>query len=143
MAHPEPSGTGHGQGGGDPTRQPPVLVPAQARTASQAEDPMPAENATIPVRMAPWRIVLALAIAAAADLVSGSIDATMAGVPATIPLDILTALALWAALGRPVVLLVALIAEALPGVGVLPLWTAVVIGIALTGTIPGRLPPRP
>lgn len=104
---------------------------------------MPAGNATIPVRMAPWRIVLALAIAAAADLVSGSIDATMAGVPATIPLDILTALALWAALGRPVVLLVALIAEALPGVGVLPLWTAVVIGIALTGTIPGRLPPRP
>lgn len=118
------------------------------RSATKGQAPQPAHGAaaeapepgTIPVRMAPWRIVLALVIAAAADLVSGSIDATFAGVPATIPLDILTALALWAALGRPVVLLVALIAEALPGVGVLPLWTAVVIGIALTGTVPGRMP---
>ena len=85
-----------------------------------------------------WQLVGALLIAGASDLIGGGIDATVAGVPATIPLDILTALALWAILGRPVILLVALIAEALPGVGVLPLWTAVVIAIAVTGRIPGR-----
>jgi hypothetical protein len=88
----------------------------------------------------PWQLAGALLIAGASDVVGGLVDATIAGVPATIPLDMLTALALWAILGRPVILLVALIAEALPGVGVLPLWSAVVIAIAMTGGIPGRMP---
>ena len=60
------------------------------------------------------------------------------GPSALTKLALCSALALWAILGRPVILLVALIAEALPGVGVLPLWTAVVIAIAVTGRIPGR-----
>lgn len=93
-----------------------------------------------PVSFSPWQLAGALLIAAAADIAGGMIDATIAGVPATIPLDVLTALALWTVLGRPVILLVALVAEALPGVGVLPVWTAVVIAIALTGRVPGRLP---
>lgn len=88
----------------------------------------------------PWQLAGALLVAAASDVAGGLVDSTVAGVPATIPLDIITALALWAVLGRPVLLLVALVAEALPGVGVLPVWTAVVIAIALTGRIPGRIP---
>lgn len=86
----------------------------------------------------PWQLVGALLIAAASDIICGAIDATGAGFVATIPLDIITAMALWAVLGRPMLLLVALVAEALPGVGMLPLWSAVVIAIAMTGGIPGR-----
>jgi hypothetical protein len=100
----------------------------------------PAAAPQVPQPFSAWQLAGALLIAGAADVVSGLLDATIAGVPATIPLDMLTALALWAILGRPVILLVALIAEALPGVGVLPLWSAVVIAIAMTGGIPGRMP---
>ncbi|MBU3728668.1 MAG: hypothetical protein FGM37_05395 [Phycisphaerales bacterium] len=92
-----------------------------------------------PLSFSPWQLAGALLIAAASDVAGGLIDSTIAGVPASIPLDIITALALWTVLGRPVLLLVALVAEALPGVGVLPVWTAVVIAIAVTGRIPGRI----
>lgn len=105
--------------------------------ASSAAQPL--EPGAARLSFSTWQLVGALLIAGASDLVGGSLDATFAGVPATIPLDILTALALWTILGRPVLLLVALIAEALPGIGVLPLWTAVVIAIAVTGRIPGRV----
>ena len=115
----------------------PPSIPSAA--ADRAPDGTPAPTAE-PTRaaFATWQLVGALLIAGASDLVGGSIDSTLAGVPATIPLDILTALALWAMLGRPALLLVALIAEALPIAGVLPLWTAVVIAIVMTGGIPGR-----
>lgn len=109
-------------------------IPAGAPDAVPVADPAP-----LSAGFSPWRIAGALLVAAASDIAGGAIDATIAGVPATIPLDMLTALVLWAVLGRPVLLLVALIAEALPGIGVLPVWTAVVIAIALTGRIPGRL----
>jgi hypothetical protein len=122
-----------------PARNPmdePIQDPVRDRIPEPAQEPLrePAPS----LAFSAWRLVGALLIAGASDLIGGGIDATVAGVPATIPLDILTALALWAILGRPVILLVALIAEALPGVGVLPLWTAVVIAIAVTGGIPGR-----
>lgn len=111
-----------------------------APDSSQSPPDLPAVASTPRPAFAVWQLVGALLIAGASDLVGGALDSTIAGVPATIPLDIITALALWAMLGRPVLLLVALIAEALPGVGVLPLWTAVVVAIAVTGSIPGRLP---
>lgn len=110
----------------------PESLPNDAPTAS------PVESGPGRLAFSTWQLVGALLVAGASDLVGGSLDATVAGVPATVPLDILTALALWAMLGRPVLLLVALIAEALPGFGVLPLWTAVVVAIAVTGSIPGR-----
>lgn len=110
--------------------------PAQAPAARPLP---PAEQGAARLSFSAWRLAGALLIAGASDLIGGSLDATFAGVPATIPLDILTALSLWAILGRPVILLVALIAEALPGIGVLPLWTAVVVAIAVTGRIPGRV----
>lgn len=116
----------------EPNTNPSEHAP-QSGAIQPAQDP--------PARMAfsAWQLVGAILVAGASDLIGGSVDATVAGVPATIPLDIITALALWAILGRPVILLVALIAEALPGVGVLPLWSAVVVAIAVTGGIPGRV----
>lgn len=122
-----------------PARNPmdePIQDPVRDRIPEPAQEPL--QEPAPSLAFSAWRLVGALLIAGASDLIGGGIDATVAGVPATIPLDILTALALWAILGRPVILLVALIAEALPGVGVLPLWTAVVIAIAVTGGIPGR-----
>ena len=117
---------------GDPPEDP--TAPSQAAPTGAPEPPAQPTRAAF----ATWQVVGALLIAGASDLIGGSLDSTIAGVPATIPLDILTALALWAMLGRPALLLVALIAEALPITGVLPLWTAVVIAIAMTGGIPGR-----
>lgn len=107
---------------------------AESGAIRRAQDP-PA-----PPAFSAWQLVGALLVAGASDVVCGLIDATGAGAAATVPLDILTALALWAILGRPVLLIVALVAEALPGVGVLPLWSAVVVAIAMTGGIPGRTP---
>lgn len=112
--------------------------PASGNDASEPSVPPAAADASPRPSYPAWRVVCALLLAAASDLIGGGIDSTIAGVPATIPLDIATALALWATLGRPALLLVALVAEALPGVGVLPLWTAVVIAIAMTGGVPGR-----
>lgn len=125
---------------GGPARGPGPAPTVPPGTAGQ-DGGQPSGSTPVPNRLtfSPWQLAGALLIAAASDLIGGGIDATVAGVPATIPIDILTALALWAILGRPVLLLVALIAEALPGVGVLPLWTAVVIAIAMTGGIPGRV----
>jgi hypothetical protein len=128
-------------GSGGPRGGPDQAPATPLGTAGRGADE-PSISSTGPARLTflPWQLAGALLIAGASDLIGGGIDATLAGVPATIPIDILTALALWAILGRPVLLLVALIAEALPGVGVLPLWTAVVIAIAMTGGIPGRVP---
>jgi hypothetical protein len=110
---------------------------AHSRGTDPAEQSMAGQSR---LAFSAWQLAGALLVAGASDVVGGLVDATIAGVPATIPLDILTALALWAILGRPVLLLVALVAEALPGVGVLPVWSAVVIAIAMTGGIPGRMP---
>ena len=139
---PDPGVTGLARGAAphaQPTGADPPPV-ASDGIGDPARVPIGSPDAAQP-RMAfsPWQLVGALLIAAASDLIGGGIDATVAGVPATIPIDILTALALWAMLGRPVLLLVALIAEALPGIGVLPLWTAVVVAIAMTGGIPSRI----
>jgi len=112
----------------------PMRVTPDLATADRAGQADPR-----PLSFSPWQLAGALLIAAASDVAGGLIDSTIAGVPASIPLDIITALALWTVLGRPVLLLVALVAEALPGVGVLPVWTAVVIAIAVTGRIPGRI----
>jgi hypothetical protein len=55
-----------------------------------------------------------------------------------IVIDAVTALLLWLVLGRPKILLPIFVAEAIPGVGVVPLWTLVAGGLAFFGRIPGR-----
>lgn len=58
--------------------------------------------------------------------------------PIVIAVDVVTAVLLWLVLGRPMVLLPVFIAEALPGVGIVPFWTLVAGGLAFFGRIPGR-----
>jgi hypothetical protein len=76
------------------------------------------------------RLALALAVAAASDLLSMF---TQLALPLEWALDLATALALFALLGRRWLLLPALVAEAIPGLATLPTWLAVVLAIAAWG----------
>lgn len=92
------------------------------------------------------RIALAFAVAIASDLFSFFTSAWVIAEPIVLAVDVATGLALWAVLGAPGILLAALVAEAIPGVGMIPLWTLVVAALAFTGRLPGRrtpLPPKP
>jgi hypothetical protein len=82
-----------------------------------------------------WRIALALAIAVPADIVLAPLELVP---PVGIPIDVAIAVLLWLILGRPTVLLVALILEAIPGLGILPFWSLVVVAISVWGRVPGR-----
>ena len=83
-----------------------------------------------------WRQrITALAIAIVSDIVNAIF--TWAP-PIVIGIDVVTAVLLWLVLGRPMVLLPVFIAEALPGVSVVPFWTSVAGGLAFFGRIPGR-----
>jgi len=73
------------------------------------------------------RLVLALAVAIASDLIGAPLELAP---PLSLALDALTAGLLWVILGRGWLLLVALALEAVPGVGVMPLWTMAVLATA-------------
>lgn len=96
----------------------------------------------------PWqrpswaRIVLALGIAVASDLFSFLTSSLIVTFPAVLAVDAVTATLLWLALGRPLLILPILAAEAVPGVGTLPLWTVAVVLISIFGRIPGRDPTK-
>ena len=74
------------------------------------------------------RLALALAVAAVSDFFS--FWATIAP-PVQWALDLGTAAALFLILGRRWALLPGLIAEAIPGMGVFPVWILVVLSIAI------------
>lgn len=98
----------------------------------------------IPLSRPSWgRIALALAIALVSDGFSFFTSALVIAEPIVIAVDLVTAIAIWAALGAPMVLLAAFIAEAIPGVGMIPIWSAVVVALAFTGRLPGRNAPAP
>lgn len=78
------------------------------------------------------RLVLALAVAAVADLLSVWLEFVP---PLQWAVDLLTAGLLFLILGRQWLLLPALIAEAIPGLAVLPFWVLVVASIAAWGKI--------
>jgi hypothetical protein len=71
---------------------------------------------------------LALVIAAASDALGVLVDLFP---PVQWALDVATAVALFLILGRRWALLPALAAEAIPGLGIFPFWTLVVVSIAL------------
>jgi hypothetical protein len=85
--------------------------------------------------------VLALLVATASDLVSYG---TTFVPPVQWAVDLVTAVLLFVLLGRRWALLPGLIAEAIPGVAVFPVWLLVVASIALWGEItrPARTPGR-
>lgn len=87
------------------------------------------------------RLALAFAIAVASDLASVWLEFVP---PLQWALDLATAAALFVVLGRQWLILPALVAEAIPGVAVLPAWVLVVSSIAMWGTVtPGGGPPKP
>ncbi|MBM4100671.1 MAG: hypothetical protein FJ256_00190 [Phycisphaerae bacterium] len=104
----------------------------------------PAVGAAPPSWQRPsWlRIVLALGIAIASDVFSFLTSSLIITFPAVFAVDALTATLLWLALGRPLLILPILAAEAIPGVGTLPLWTLAVVLISIFGRIPGRDPSK-
>jgi hypothetical protein len=71
-------------------------------------------------------IALALGVAALSDIISVGITFLA---PAQLAIDFLTALALFWVLGKRWALLPGIIAEAIPGVGVFPVWVLVVLSI--------------
>jgi hypothetical protein len=56
--------------------------------------------------------------------------------------DLATALLLFGVLGRQWLLLPGLVLEAIPGVGVLPFWLLVVVGVAVWGDPRAKMWPR-
>jgi hypothetical protein len=86
------------------------------------------------------RLALAFGIAVASDLASVFLEFAP---PLQWTLDLATAAALFVVLGRQWLILPALVAEAIPGVAVLPSWVLVVGSIAMWGTVtPASGPPR-
>lgn len=82
-----------------------------------------------PVRLSNTRLAVAMAVALASDAFS---MVTAFAPPAQLVVDGLTAAALFVILGRRWWLLPAFVAEAIPGVAVLPVWSAVVGSVWLT-----------
>ena len=74
------------------------------------------------------RLAIAFAVAAVSDILSFW---TVIAVPVQWALDVGTAAVLFLILGRRWALLPGLIAEAIPGMGVFPVWILVVLSIAV------------
>ena len=85
------------------------------------------------------RIGLAMAIALVSDGLSFFLSPTVIAEPLVIGIDLVTGVLIWLALGRPMLLFAVFLAEAIPGVGMVPLWTMVVALLATTGRLPGRM----
>ncbi|GDY05307.1 hypothetical protein LBMAG51_00940 [Phycisphaerae bacterium] len=85
------------------------------------------------------RIGLAMAIALVSDGLSFFLSPTVIAEPLVIGIDLVTGVLIWLALGRPILLFAVFLAEAIPGVGMIPLWTMVVAILATTGRLPSRM----
>ena len=103
--------------------------------AQPTRPPLPAPAA----RPSNTRLALAFLVAAASDIVSYG---TAFVPPVQWTVDLVTALLLFVLLGRRWAILPGLVAEAIPGVAVLPVWVLVVASVALWGEIkrPARSP---
>ncbi len=97
-------------------------------------------NATMLETANKRRLAAVFAIAAISDALSFGLAIAP---PVQWGVDLVTALLLFVLLGRKWVILPGLIAEAIPGVNVLPFWLLVVGSIAIWGTIrrPARTEP--
>jgi hypothetical protein len=90
---------------------------------------LPAEEATSPLkRHSGAKIVIAFGVAAVSDALSLWASLVL---PLQWALDLATAVILFLVLGRRWALLPGLIAEAIPGMGIFPVWLLVVLSIIL------------
>src|SRR5262245_19112282 len=83
-------------------------------------------------RPSKWRLAIAFLVAAASDAVSCG---TAFVPPVQWAVDLVTALLLFVLLGRRWAILPGLVAEAIPGVAVFPVWLLVVASVVLWGEI--------
>ena len=81
------------------------------------------------------RLATAFAIAAVSDVLSVGLEFVP---PAQWALDVTTALLLFLLLGRQWAILPALVAEAIPGLALMPAWVLVVGSIAIWGSVNPR-----
>ena len=122
----------------------PTTTPGRAgdgtRPVEKTWEVLPPQDAGVATRpheaRAPFgthaRLAAAFAVAVASDLLSVWLQLFP---PAEIALDLTTAGLLFLILGRQPLLLPALVAEAIPGLALLPSWVIVVGSIALWGTV--------
>jgi hypothetical protein len=103
-------------------------TPAPRADDSQASGQLPT---CAPRQFSKKQLALAFAIAACADAI-GVFTAPL--LPISLLVDIVTAILLFMVLGWHWLLLPGLVMEAIPGVGILPLWLLVVGAIAVLGT---------
>jgi hypothetical protein len=95
-----------------------------------------AEPAVVSAKHLSWkRLAIALAVAAVSDVLSYAVELVL---PLQWALDTATAFLLFLILGRRWAILPGLIAEAIPGMGVFPVWVLVVLSIILYDDIRAR-----
>jgi hypothetical protein len=95
-----------------------------------------AEPAVVSARRPSWkRLAMALAVAALSDVLSYAVELLL---PLQWALDLATAFLLFLILGRRWAILPGLIAEAIPGMGVFPVWVLVVLSIIFYDDIRAR-----
>jgi hypothetical protein len=86
-------------------------------------------------RYSPTRLAVAFAIAAASDVASFWAELLP---PVQWAIDLTTALLLFVVLGRRWAILPGLITEAIPGMGVFPVWILVVLSVFVYDKVPGK-----
>ncbi len=95
-----------------------------------------ADRAPVSAKRPSWkRLVVAFALAAVSDVISFWAEVVP---PVQWAIDLGTAFLLFLILGRRWAILPGLIAEAIPGMGVFPVWVLVVISIAVYDDIKAR-----
>jgi hypothetical protein len=110
-------------------------IPAGSIGAAKPTD-LAVSSALPEVKRPSWKVLaLALIIAGVSDAVSFAISLVL---PLQWTVDIATAILLFLILGRRRAILPGLIAEAIPGMGIFPVWILVVISIILYDDIRGR-----
>jgi hypothetical protein len=121
--------------------QPLTPTSASAETSGQpgAGPSSAAAGSRLSLRFSKKRLALAFAIALISDVIGAFV--TLAP-PLAWTVDVATAVLLFAVLGWQWLLLPGLVMEAIPGVGVLPLWLLVVGAIAVWGTARPKMWPR-
>lgn len=119
----------------------PKATPALAEVVSGPVYPL-TDTQAVPRHARKW-LVLAMMIACCSDVISVLIEFVP---PLQLLVDLVTAILLFMILGWRWLLLPALVAEAIPGISVFPVWLLVVISIAVAGNIrnqsgAGKIPP--
>ena len=111
-------------------------IPSASITTPTDSADLAASPAVPQTKRPSWKLLaLALVVAGVSDVASFAFTLVL---PLQWTVDIATAIALYLIFGKRRAILPGLIAEAIPGMGVFPVWILVVISIILYDDIKGR-----